>query len=192
MNDQQYATMEAFRRALQQAATHQGANAETAGASVSYFLVQDRRHLDILAPFGKGHTQSFNGDAHVFWAAPTEDYHNIHNNKRCTGYSCESKDKQLVKINEDMEKETSFPTEFDVVTGTNLSFTENAKRQESDTEIINSKASTQAETVFTSAAGVSATQSYYRDFEGQHGYASNASGSVTRETTWSTPHPSNN
>lgn len=73
MNDQQYAEMEAFRRALQKACTYQGESSEGAGASVQYTLMQNRRLVDLTSGFRKGSPSSVSYSANVFWAVPKSD-----------------------------------------------------------------------------------------------------------------------
>lgn len=69
-NNQQYAQMETFRRALARACTYQGEDSEGAGASVQYTLIQNRRQADLSPNFYKKSPESASGSANIFWAVP--------------------------------------------------------------------------------------------------------------------------
>lgn len=69
-NDQQYAQMECFRRALQKANNGLGQTSEGAGASVKFQLRQNRIHADLSPNFKKGASQALSALSNVFWAVP--------------------------------------------------------------------------------------------------------------------------
>lgn len=68
-NDQEYATMEAFRRALHLACTYSSNDgAEGAGASAQFTVIDHRRNADVYSR--KTTSQMASGGASVYWAVP--------------------------------------------------------------------------------------------------------------------------
>ncbi len=68
-NDQQYARMEAFRRALYKAVTMNDED----GGSVRYTLMQRRRLVDVSGGFRKRTPATVSGSASVSWGVPATD-----------------------------------------------------------------------------------------------------------------------
>ena len=214
-NDQQYASMETFRRALERACTYQGAVDEGAGASVRYTVLQRRHNTDVSGNYKKGAPGMASGASNVFWAV-TKSEKGV------------KPDTLLVfRVNED-QKEYNYRTfvgdeydrtddegvarqryrTFEIVnidTKTDTQFSEQTKKKENDTEIINTKVS-QLKDVFTPSIIYSVVerdkddkdyrayptgekeiplwapeQYVYRDSAGQYKYSENVTAEVKDE-----------
>ncbi|MDD5595367.1 MAG: hypothetical protein PHY94_03870, partial [Candidatus Omnitrophica bacterium] len=147
LNDQQLSKMESFRQALQKANTYQGNESESPGASVEYFLAQNRRHADLAGGFGKGVTESVNSDASVYWAIPTASHYGSSGGGNPT-------DLRLAKINDD-QKQADLEGEFFVnlksgnSDGPGLEYNETKYKGEGAGGITNTRNSTRKETIAT-------------------------------------------
>ncbi|OGX45739.1 MAG: hypothetical protein A3G38_02035 [Omnitrophica WOR_2 bacterium RIFCSPLOWO2_12_FULL_51_8] len=146
-NDQQYAQMEAFRRALEKGSTYTTEEMGNPGASVQFTLVQNRRHSDFSGSFRKGSAQALSASSSVFWAVPK--------------VGEQAKDLIVYRINEDEEQidpkdfitadeeaENTFEIE-QIRTNSSLNFTETAAKQETPLQIVNKQESTLSETINT-------------------------------------------
>lgn len=156
-NDQQYAQMAAFRRALEKSNTHLGNDTDGAGASVQYTLVENRRQSDFSGNFRKGSGQSLSASSNVFWAVPkvqTEPENLI-------VYRI-NEDEEVIKYREFIPKEHDSTDEQgnprqkywvlepgQLTTESASVFTEDSTRSEDNTGIINNKSSDLQETIRT-------------------------------------------
>lgn len=210
-NDQQYAQMEAFRRALQKANDYApDTGGRGVGASVQLSLIQNRRHSDISGGFRKGNAEILSASSNVFWAIPE------------VGESTESviayrvnEDEKVANyrdyIPEDKDKKWSFRTE-DLIFNSALSFDETTTKTETAQEITNAATSRLQDTITTtipySIIEKEKTDDYnpdndpiveegtfwepeqgvYIDTDGQYKYSLGAVGTVAeRDKLWTTP-----
>ncbi|MDD2752590.1 MAG: hypothetical protein PHN59_05620 [Candidatus Omnitrophica bacterium] len=189
LNDQQLSKMESFRRALQKATTYQDEESESPGASVQYFLVQNRRHADLTGGFGKGVTETLHSDASVYWAIPTASHYG-------SSGQGSSIDLQLARINDD-EKASTLNKEFSInlQSGTDdepgLEYNEIKFKGENTGSITNNRNSERKETIITTLPGINIKQYSYRDPSGQYRYYSDVPGSarkVQKRMQWQTAH----
>lgn len=208
-NDQQYAQMEAFRRALQQGNDHKPVSGGR-GASVQLSLIQNRRHSDISGGFRKGSAQILSASANVFWATPevgeeTESLiaYRVNEDERVANYR--------EYILEDKDKKWSFRTE-DLSFNSALSFDETTTKTETAQEITNAATSQLQDTITTTIPytirekektddynpdndpiveeGIfwEPEQGVYIDTDGQYKYSLGAKGTVAeRDKLWTTP-----
>lgn len=143
-NDQQYVQMEAFRRALEKGCTYLGETSEGAGASVQYTLLTDRRHVDLSGGFRKGSSATLSASSNVFWAVPKVGaqsesliVYRINEDERARNYRD--------FVSKEQDDNWSFRTE-DMITNSDLDFTETITKQETPQAITNTKNSTLQET----------------------------------------------
>jgi type II secretory pathway pseudopilin PulG len=207
-NDQQYAQMEAIRRAQQMACTHQGAESEGAGASIQFTLIQNRRQADLSGNYKMGNPQSISASSNVFWAVPK--------------VGAQPETLLVFRVNEDQreinyrdyvpkeqDEELSLRTE-DITTESNTIFNEAVVKQEDPAMIRNVWNSDLQDTITTEIPytirgrdgdddedndpvveeGIlwNTAQGVYRDADGQYKYREGAVGTtVERTMTWTTP-----
>ena len=194
LNDQQLSKMESFRQALQKANTYQGKETESPGASVQYFLAQNRRHADLAGGFGKGVTESVNSDASVYWAIPTASHYGSSGGGTST-------DLRLAKINDDQKQgnlgNDSKGAEFfvNLKSGNSdapgLEYNETKYKGEGAAGITNTRNSGRKETIATTLPSVNVTQYSYRDPSGQYRYYSEVPSyarKVEKRMQWQTAH----
>lgn len=208
MNDQQYAEMETFRRALQKACTYQGETSEGAGASVQYTMLQNRRHVDLSSGFKKGSPSSTGYSSNVFWAIPKVGsqaesliVYKINDDEKAWNY------RDFVSKAEDATQ--SFRVE-DTNTQTSTKFSEEIEKRETPAKIANTKKSTLEDTIDTTITYTirgkdtddnpdndviiegpkdlwSLKQGLYRDAQGQYRYSADRVGNeVVRGRSWVT------
>jgi len=208
MNDQQYAEMETFRRALQKACTYQGESSEGAGASVQYTMMQNRRHVDLTSGFRKGSPTTTGYSSNVFWAIPKVGsqaesliVYKINDDEKAWNY------RDFVP--KDQDETRSFRID-DTNVETNTRFSEEVQKRETPSLIATTKRSQLEDTITTSLTytirdkdsdsnpdndGViegpkelwSVEQGLYKDSEGQYRYSESAVGTeVGRGKEWIT------
>lgn len=200
-NEEQYITMEAFRRALHKA---NGPQPTDEGASVSLNLIQYRRFADISAGFGQGNRNMLGAAASVFWAVPE------------VKPGAQAKNLSLFRINEDEidltqrlrlddNNENNNLEVRDITTTANTRFSETTHKIEDNAQIQNIRSSELGDTLTTNIEivnpgadknnenddipieTISIAQQLYRDTDGQYKYSSNQPvQTITRSRTWTT------
>ncbi|MFH0763271.1 MAG: hypothetical protein V1925_05230 [Candidatus Omnitrophota bacterium] len=146
-NNQQYAAMETFRRALEKANTYQGKTSEGAGASVQFIMSQNRRQADLSGGFRKGASTSVGSSANIFWAVPK-----VGNNPESLVVMRINEDQKVARyrdyVSDKDDEKKSFRTE-DMETTSESSFNEAVSKQESPTAIATTKSSRAKDTLHT-------------------------------------------
>lgn len=183
MNEQQYAQMEAFRRALYKACTFVGASDDGAGASVQYTVMQNRRLADVSENYAKGSPITVKGSSSVFWAIPK------------TGE--QSDNIVMFKVNDDespnLHSESSDSGVEHINSVVVTEFTESSQKQENPVYIETIRQSQLKDTIETTMTDKddntlwSIKQGVYRDSDGQIRYSSGAvDNQVYSSKTWKT------
>lgn len=195
-NEEQYVTMETFRRSLQKA--------NDANASVSLNLIQYRRFAEASGGFWQGNRNMLGAGSSVFWAVPQ--------------VGGQANNLAIFRINEDEidltqklrlddTNENNNLEIRDITTAANMSFSEATQKLEDNTRIQNIRTSGLSDSITTNIEIVDpgpdehneaddtvieivpmAQQLYHDAQDGQYKYSSTQpSQTITRSKTWTTP-----
>jgi len=196
-NEEQYVTMEAFRRALNKA--------NDQSASVSLNLIQHRRFADVSGGFFQGNRNVIGGSSSVFWAVPPVDPPTPPKNLAIFRINEDEHD-LTQRLRLDDENEDNNLEIRDTNSQGNMVFSETTNKLEDNREIQNIRVSGLSDTVTTSieivdpgpdkdnegddvvVETIPIVQNIYRDTDGQYKYSSTRPDQpVTRQKTWRTP-----
>ncbi len=188
INDQQYVKQEAFRRALVKANPRQGAYSEGPGASVQYYRLENRRHLDLDSQeYARGVTDGFTSDANVFWAIPNEPAY-LQQDGAVEADVIHPKDQQFISVN-DQEEEGGLPLEFYIASHNEADYWESASKDEAPGAIVNQHTASQSEHIENVFPGWDGRrQQAYLTPEGQVRYSDRApQWEYRKDMRWVTP-----
>ena len=188
INDQQYVKQEAFRRALVKANPRQGAYSEGPGASVQYYRLENRRHLDLDSQeYARGVTDGFTSDANVFWAIPTEPAY-LRQDSDVESDVINPEDKHFVSVN-DQEEEGELEREFYISSYDEADYQEASSKDEAPGAIVNQHSADQSEHIENIFPGWDGRrQEAYLTPEGQVRYSDRApQRDYGKDMIWVTP-----
>lgn len=202
-NEEQYVTMEAFRRALQ---TANGVKAGDEGASVSLNVIQYRRFADVFSNFWQGNRNMLSAGASVYWAVPNLEDEKL-KNLSIVRLNEDPKDLTTVLRLDDSDTNNDLQLRDITIAPAEMNFSETTDKIEDKAQIQNIRSSDLSESITTNleivdpglnkdsegddiaVRTISINQRLYRDSDGQYKYKSGlANQPITRQKKWVTPH----
>jgi len=188
VNDQQYVKQETFRRALNKANRRAGPYSEGPGASVQYYRLENRRHMDIDSQeHARGVTDGFTSDASVFWAVPTEPAY-LRQDGNFNPDAVYAQNEHYTSANDQEQEVADIPQEFFINTYNEANYHELAMKNEVPGVIINEHYTVQGEGIENRFPGWAGRhQRAYLTPDGQVRYSELADGDFTKDMIWVTP-----